>query len=88
MCSIYIFGTLSLGPKALEVYNVFCWENEGDDKKVNKIIEKFQTHCNLRENITWERNAKPTEKSIDQYDTDLRIKASSCKYGELRDSLI
>ena len=56
MCSIYIFGTLRLGPKALEVYNVFCWENEGDDKKVDKILEKFQTHCNLRENITWERN--------------------------------
>ena len=43
------------GPKALEVYNAFTWENEGDDKKVNKILEKFQTYCKPRKNITWER---------------------------------
>ena len=44
------------GPKALEVYNAFTWENEGDNKKVNKILEKFQTYCKPRKNITWERH--------------------------------
>ena len=81
------------GPKALEVYNAFTWENEGDDKKVNKILEKFQTYCKLRKNITWERHvfntrSQQVDETIDQYVTDLKIKASSCEFGKLCDSLI
>ena len=28
-------------PKAFEVHNVFSWENKGDDKKIDKVPEKF-----------------------------------------------
>ena len=80
-------------PKALEVYNAFTWENEGDDKKVNKILEKFQTYCKPRKNITWERHvfnarSQQVDETIDQYITDLKIKASLCEFGELCDNLI
>ena len=34
------------------------------------------------------QHTKPTEKTIDQYATDLKIKASSCEFDELCDSLI
>ncbi len=27
---------------ALEIYNTFAWESAGDDKKVYKIMEKFE----------------------------------------------
>ena len=30
--------------KALEVCNVFSWENKRDDKRVDKILEKFQIY--------------------------------------------
>lgn len=34
------------GPEALEVYNTFSWDNNGDENKVAKILEKFQAYCN------------------------------------------
>ena len=44
------------GIKALEVYNTFTWEREGDEDKVDKILEKFQFYCKPRKNITWDRH--------------------------------
>ena len=81
------------GIKALEVYNTFTWEREGDEDKVDKILEKFQFYCKPRKNITWDRHVFNTRnqqmgETIDQYVTDLRTKARSCEFGELHDSLI
>ena len=81
------------GIKALEVFNTFTWEREGDEDKVDKILEKFQFYCKPRKNITWDRHVFNTRnqqlgETIDQYVTDLRTKARSCEFGKLRDSLI
>ena len=81
------------GPTALEVYNTFTWDEEGDEQKVNKILQKFENYCKPRKNITWERHVfntrnQQTGESIDQYVTDLKIKARSCEFGELHDCLI
>jgi len=46
--------------EALEVYNTFSWENEDDKNKVDKIVEKFNTYCTPRKNITWERHVFDT----------------------------
>ena len=81
------------GPDALEVFNTFSFETPGDEKKVDKVLEKFDAHCEPRKNITWERhvfntrNQQPGE-TIDQYVTDLRNKAKTCEFGELTESLI
>ncbi len=45
-----------VGQEALEIYNTFAWESAGDNKKVDKIMEKFEAYCNPRKNITWERH--------------------------------
>ena len=79
-----------IGPDALEVYNTFSWENEEDKRKVTKILEKFEAHWR---NITWERHVFNTRsqrdgKTTDQYVTDLKTKAQTCEFGELKDSLI
>ena len=42
------------GPKALEVYNTFKWDDAGDEQKVNKILQKFENYCKPCKNITWE----------------------------------
>ena len=81
------------GPEALEVYNTFTWEDEGDKKKVNKILEKFEAYCIPRKNITWQRHLFNThnqrgDKSFDQYLTDLKTKAQSCEFNDLKDGLI
>jgi len=45
------------GPEALEVYNMFQWDSDGDENKVDKIMEKFQRYCNQRKNLTFERHS-------------------------------
>ena len=78
---------------ALEIYNTFTWTTEGDNKKIEKILEKFEEYCTPRKNITLERHifntrVQRTGETIDQYVTDLRKKANSCEFGMLHDSLI
>ena len=81
------------GEEALEIYNTFTWDEEGDDKKVAAVMAKFEAYCNPRKNVTWERhifntrNQQPGE-TIDQYVTDLKTKAKSCEFSTLSDSLI
>ena len=81
------------GEEALEVYNTFTWDSDGDENKVNMIMAKFEAYCNPRKNITWERHVFNTRnqqigETIDQYVTDLKTKAKSCEFGTLTDSLI
>ena len=81
------------GPDALEVFNTLSFDNAGDDKKLGKLIEKFEAYCIPRSNVTWERHVFNTRnqqigENVDQYVTDLRNKAKTCEFGNLRDSLI
>ena len=81
------------GPEALEVFNTLSFDNPGDEKKLDKLVEKFEAYCIPRKNVTWERhvfntrNQQPGE-SVDQYVTDLRKKAKTCEFGILTESLI
>ena len=86
-----------IGPEALEVYNTFSWaetgDAAGDNMKVDKIIAKFEKYCNPRRNVAYERHvfntrAQMESESIDGYVTELKILASSCEFGDLKDSLI
>ena len=84
------------GSEALEVYNTFQWDADVDDdnKKVDKIMEKFERYCNPRKNPTFDRHSfffsrnQREGESIDAYVTDLRNKASRCEFAELKDRLI
>ena len=82
-----------VGPDALEVYNTFSWEDGSDKNKAAKILEKFEAYCVPRRNITWERHMFNTRdqhdgETIDQYVTDLKTKAQTCEFKDLKDSLI
>ena len=89
-CAIFLHLA---GPDALEVFNTLTFATAGDDKKLDKVMEKFEGYCKPRKNITWERhifnsrNQKPGE-TIDEYVTDLRSKAKSCEFGDITESLI
>ena len=79
--------------EALEIYNTFTWDKDGDDKNVPAIMEEFEAYCNPQKNVTWERHLFNTRnqqsgETIDQYVTDLRTKAKTCEFGTLTDSLI
>ena len=54
---------------------------------------KFKAYCIPRKNVTWERHVFNTRfqceyKTVDQYVTDLKKKAQTCEFQDLKDSLI
>ncbi|XP_068671039.1 uncharacterized protein [Montipora foliosa] len=81
------------GSEALEVCNTFQWDADDDNKKVNKIMEKFERYCNPRKSLSFERHSffsrnQLEGESIDANVTDLRNKASRCEFAGLKDGLI
>ncbi len=80
------------GEEAVEVYNTFTFEEEDDKQNLTKIMEKFENYCNPKKNITYERYKFFTcvqgDMSFSQYLTELKLKAKSCEFGQLQESLI
>ena len=79
-----------IGPAALEIYNTFTRADEGDKQKVEVILAKYEAYCIPRTNVTWERHVFNTRhqhsnETIDQYVTDLRKKAQTCEFRDLKE---
>lgn len=79
-----------IGPAALKAYNKFTWASSDGKQKVEMILEG---HCIPCANITWERHVLNTcsqhdDETIDHYVTDLKRKVQTCKFQDLKDSLI
>ena len=82
-----------IGPEALEIFNTFTFQNQDDKEKLQPIMDKFETYCNPRKNITYERHIfnmrnQQAGENIDAYVTDLKNKAKLCEFGDLQESLI
>ncbi len=81
------------GPRAIEVFNTFEFAAPGDEGKYDKVIEKFQAHCSPRKNTVYERymfrsRMQQPDETFDCFVTDLKLKAQSCDFGDLKDSMI
>ena len=66
-----------IGNDAIDVFNTLTWHDEGDDKKIEKVLLKFEEHCEPKKNVSYERykffsRALESGESIDQYITILR----------------
>ena len=44
-----------IGGEAVEVYNEFTWNEEDDELKIKRVLEKFESFCNPRKNTIYER---------------------------------
>ena len=82
-----------IGDEALEIYNTFVFEDDEDKTKLKTLLEKFDAHFTPQKSVTFERHVfnmrvQGPGENIDQFVTDLKIKAKSCEYGDLCDSLI
>ena len=81
------------GPQAVEVFNTFVYTDGEDKDKFDTVVEKFDEHCSPKKNETLERYVfrsrmqQPGE-SFDAFLTDLKLKAKTCNFGVLQDSLI
>ena len=76
--------------QAIEVYNTFTLEEEGN---YESVVEKFDGYCNPKKNETYERYVLHSRKQlqgepIEQFVTDLKLKAQTCQFDSLKDSMI
>ncbi|XP_068674761.1 uncharacterized protein [Montipora foliosa] len=82
-----------IGNDAIDVFNTITWDAEGDDTKIEKVLQKFEEHCEPKKNASYERykffsRAQESGETIDQYVTVLRKWSEICEFGTLRNSLI
>ena len=78
--------------QAIEVYNTFSFTEE-EDGDFDSVIEKFNSYCNPKKNETYERYVFHSRKQlqgepIEQFVTDLKLKAQTCQFENLKDSMI
>ena len=78
--------------QAIEVYNTFSF-TEKEDGDFDSVIEKFNSYCNPKKNETYERYVFHSRKQlqgepIEQFVTDLKLKAHTCQFENLKDSMI
>jgi len=85
------------GEDAIEVFNTFQFA-EGDERKLNKVLEQFEQYCNLRKNVVFERYqfwqrhvTQKDSETVDQFVTRLKIKMKSlksCEYSSPVDDMV
>jgi hypothetical protein len=79
------------GPQMIEVFDHFEFDAEADKKDPEKIIQKMEDYCSPRQNVvlhTYRFWMAPLTEPFDSFLTDLRTKAESCDFGELKDRMI
>jgi len=83
-----------ISKEAVDVYNTFTWDDEGDELKIEKVLEKFELFCSpTKNNIIYERYVffsrnQDSGESIDHYVTTLKNLVNTCEFGALEESLI
>ena len=79
--------------EALDVYNIFTWDDEEDKVKIDKVLEQFEKFSKPRENTIYEgylffSRGQGSGESIDKYAMVLRNMADNCEFRDLKDLLI
>ena len=89
-----------IGEDAREIYSTFTgWAADGDDSKIEPVLNKFAEYCRPRKNIPFERycfnrRQQESRESYEQYRTTLRKLSQTCKFHTitpeeiLRDRLV
>ena len=81
-----------IGKQGKEIYDTFEFD-EGDEMKLNLILEKFDNHFKPRKNLTFMRfsffTTRQTEnENFDEFFTRIKKMSEDCEFNQLRDSLI
>ena len=82
------------GAEVQRIFGTFTFvEGTDDPKKYADVINKFTNFCMPKKNLVYERYVfnicvQKEGQNVDSYVTELRHKAQTCDYGELKDSLI
>ena len=74
------------------MYTTFAFSEE-EEGEYESVIGKFDAYCNPKKNDTYERYVFNSRKqlegeAIEQFVTDLNLKAQTCQFDNLRDSML
>lgn len=89
---VSVLACTVVGDDALEVYNNFCFQEQDDKIKLDKILKNFEAYCILKRNVTFGRHKSFTcvqkiRETVDQYVTELRNRSKTCEFRELTNLL-
>lgn len=82
-----------IGDKAREVYDTLTFDEDGDNLKLEKILEKFEAYLAPRKNITYSRYKFLTYRqeegqSFSKYLTEMKKLCSDCELAALQNDLL
>ena len=82
-----------IGAKGRDIYSTFTFEPDADKHVLGRVVEKFDTYCQPRKNLTFLRNRfftcrQTSGQRFDDYVTELRQRSKDCEFGDICDSLI
>ena len=77
----------AMGPEWIKVSKTFTYETAGDDKKFDKVMEKFTEHFEpkklLKAYVTrFQRRIQGPSESLSDYISSIRELASQCEFGD------
>ena len=76
-----------------EIYSTMAFEAPGHKRNLKQVMDAFDQHCNPKKSETVERYKffsrfqNPGE-SLEKFITDLKLLATTCNFGDLKDSLV
>lgn len=82
-----------VGEDGIELFNTFEFKNEGDKKKLEVVLKKFDAHCSPGNNTLFERckfwNCSQQEgETADQFVTELKKIIKNCDFTESTDAKV
>ena len=83
----------AMGDEAEDILTGIVFDQEGDEKKYDKVKEKFDCHFIVRRNVIFERakfnmRVQSETEPVESFITDLHCLAKYCEYGELCSQMI
>lgn len=83
----------SIGSQGREIYDTMAFEILASERTLTQVLEAFDGHCNTRKNETVERfkffyRTQDPGESQEKFVTDLKLLATTCNFGDFKDSLV
>ncbi len=78
-----------MGPEHLKTFNTFTWENNGDESKFKKVLEKFESHFEPKKHLgtcrgKFHARFQRQGETLTDFITDLKSMAEHCEFADLK----
>lgn len=78
-----------IGQPAVELYITFKWRDSAESMKLDRVVNQFKGHVNTTyERCVFNTRSQHEGEYFESFWTSLKSLARSCKFGEVKDSLI